>query len=136
MPPQQPQSGHEAHRRALIPSSRMEFPVQRRWAFSIFVFLQAWKVADLFVIFTASYPEQYNNYLLKWWLIDTLYLIALHVAKIPWLQFTVLKTTVLILLMMFANFIVFALPIVNFKLHTSPLNYLIISLDWIHWYRC
>lgn len=103
----------EAHRRALIPSSRMEFPVQRRWAFSIFVLLQAWKVADLFVIFTATYPEQYNSHLVKWWLIDTLYLLALHVAKIPWLQFTALKTTVLILLMMFANFVVFALPIVK-----------------------
>lgn len=114
--PRQQQSGHvsEAHKKALIPSSRMEFPVQRRWACSIFVFLQAWKLADLFVIFAATYPEQYNNYLLKWWLIDTLYLVILHVAKIPWLQFTVLKTTALILFMMFFNFIVFALPIVSY----------------------
>jgi nucleoporin POM152 len=112
MPPQ-PQSGHEAQRRALIPSSRMEFPIQRRWAFSIFVLLQAWKAADLLVIFTATYPEQYNSYLAKWWFIDSIYLVALHVAKIPWLQFTVLKTTFLIFLLMFVNFIVFALPIVR-----------------------
>ncbi|KAI7906649.1 uncharacterized protein BX663DRAFT_483356 [Cokeromyces recurvatus] len=111
-PPRQQPGGpvSEAHRLALIPSSRMEFPTQRRWAVSIFVLLQSWKITDLWLAYTAAYPEQYSGILMKWWLIDTIYLLCLHVAKIPWLQFSVIKTLLLTLFMLWLNFVLFVAP--------------------------
>ncbi|KAI8979759.1 hypothetical protein BDF20DRAFT_835729 [Mycotypha africana] len=113
MPPPQ-QRGRprltEAERKALIPSSTMEFAIQRRWAVTIFVCLQAMKIADVFRRFTAAYPEQYEGLVLKWWMLDALYFIILHIAKIPWLQFTPLKTIFLICVMLVTNFILLAVP--------------------------
>lgn len=108
MPPQQTGGIPAAHMRALIPPSRMEFHVQRRWAISIFVFLQAWKLSDLLLVYSASYPEQYHGILFKWLLLESCYFGALHVAKIPWLQFPVWKTVSLILFFSLLNSSVFA----------------------------
>lgn len=109
MPPQQTGgSVPVAHLRALIPASVMEFHIQRRWAISIFILLQAWKVADLLSTYSAAYPEQHNGLLSKWFLIDALYLIALHIAKIPWLQFSKPKTLCLILLTTLIDLTIFS----------------------------
>lgn len=113
MPPQQTGGIPAAHMRAFIPPSRMEFHVQRQWACALFVLLQAWKVTDLFQVYHASYPEQYSGILAKWWFIDFLYLVALYIAKIPWLQFTAVKTVLLTLLMFWIDWTIFAMPAVS-----------------------
>lgn len=114
MPPQQPGGIPIAHMRALIPASRMEFHVQRQWAFALFVLLQAWKVTDLFLVYNAAYPEQYNGILGKWWLIDFSYFIALYIVKIPWLQFTLVKTLLLSFGMLWLDWTIFAMPTAGF----------------------
>ncbi|KAG0797154.1 hypothetical protein G6F22_004612 [Rhizopus arrhizus] len=114
MPPTQGRPIPQAHKRALIPSSTIDFPVQRRWAASIFVALQAWKTADLFSVYRASYPEQYNGILLKWWLIDAFYFLALYIAKIPWLQFTAPKTLLLTFILFWIDLALFSVPSVGF----------------------
>ncbi|KAG1471634.1 hypothetical protein G6F56_002012 [Rhizopus delemar] len=114
MPPQQGRPIPQAHRRALIPPSVIDFPVQRRWAVSIFVALQAWKVADLFSVYRATYPEQYNGIMLQWCLIDALYIFALYIAKIPWLQFSGLKTLILAFLLLWIDLALFSVPSVGF----------------------
>ncbi|KAI9267839.1 hypothetical protein BY458DRAFT_556205 [Sporodiniella umbellata] len=114
MPPQQGQPIPQAHQRALIPSSTIDFPVQRRWAASIFVALQAWKATDLVLVYQATYPEQYNGILLKWWLIDALYFFALYVAKIPWLQFSALKTLILATMLLWLDLAAFSAPTIGF----------------------
>lgn len=106
-----------AHQIALIPSSRMEFPIQRRWAAAIFVLLQTLKISDLWKVYTAAYPEQYNGILMKWFLIDAAYLIALYIAKIPWLQFSLLKTILLSFFMFWVDFMLFAMPIVSLSIN-------------------
>lgn len=103
----------EAHRIALIPSSTMEFPVQRLWALSIFAGLQAWKVADLLLTYTASNVEQHSNVVFKWACIDTLYLFALYIARIPWLQFSIAKTVMLWLGFLLFNNVAFVDPTVS-----------------------
>ncbi|CEI90593.1 hypothetical protein RMCBS344292_04914 [Rhizopus microsporus] len=102
-----------AHTRAFIPSSTIDFPVQRRWAVSIFVLLQAWKATDLFTVYQAAYPEQYNGIFFKWFLIDAIYMLALYIAKIPWLQFSALKTIFLTMLLFWINLILFSVPSVG-----------------------
>lgn len=102
-----------AHQIALIPNTRMEFPTQRRWAVAIFVVLQSCKIVDLFKVYTAAYPDQYNGILMKWFLIDAAYLVSLYIAKIPWLQFSLLKTILLTILVFWVDFMLFAMPIVS-----------------------
>lgn len=112
-PPQQQRQGGGipvAHARALIPASRMEFHIQRQWAAALFVLLQAWKVTDLFLVYNASYPEQYSGILAKWWFIDFIYFSALYIAKIPWLQFTLIKTLLLTFGMLWLDWTIFAMP--------------------------
>jgi nucleoporin POM152 len=115
MPQQRGGPVPEAHRIALIPSSTMEFPVQRRWAAGIFAALQAWKAADLLLVYTASDPEQYSSMLFKWGCSDILYLLALYIARIPWLQFSFLKTIVLAFAFIIFNNVAFIDPTVSEK---------------------
>lgn len=102
-----------AHQRALIPATRMEFPTQRLWAFSIFVLLQALKAADFWRAYMAAYPDQHSGLLIKWWFIDFIYLLALYFAQIPWLQFSLLKTLLLSAFLCWIDFLVFTAPIVS-----------------------
>jgi nucleoporin POM152 len=113
MPQQRGGPVPEAHRIALIPSSTMEFHVQRQWAAGIFVGLQAWKLADLLLVYTANDPEQYSGMLLKWGISDTLYLLALYIARIPWLQFSLLKTIMLAIAFIVFNNVAFVDPTVS-----------------------
>ncbi|KAI8973029.1 hypothetical protein BDB01DRAFT_749580 [Pilobolus umbonatus] len=106
MPPGTP----EAHRRAFISSTTMEFPVQRRWAASIFILLQAWKLSDLLLTYTSTDPTLSSTHMVKWWIYDTLYLIVLYIMRIPWLQFSLLKTIVLIFTLLMTNLILFVMP--------------------------
>ncbi|KAI7879844.1 uncharacterized protein EV154DRAFT_450858 [Mucor mucedo] len=108
MPTEQSNGIPAAHRRALIPPSQMEFHNQRLYAISIFVLLQAWKLADLLLVHSATYPEQHQGTLLKWCLIDATYFVALHVAKIPWLQFPFWKTCFFMVLFPLLNSFFFA----------------------------
>ncbi|CAO0793001.1 unnamed protein product [Mucor circinelloides] len=103
-----------AHQRALIPATRMEFPTQRLWAFSIFVLLQALKAADFWRAYMAAYPDQHSGLLIKWWFIDFIYLLALYFAQIPWLQFSLLKTLLLSAFLCWIDFLVFTAPIYGF----------------------
>ncbi|KAI9013365.1 hypothetical protein CLU79DRAFT_890506 [Phycomyces nitens] len=100
-----------AHVRSLIPSSRVPFPTQRSYSAAIFVLLQALKAYDIYTAYTASYPEQYSGFMLKWWLFDIAYLIALWIAKIPWLQFSGIKTIVFCLGFMFLDALIFEIPV-------------------------
>ncbi|CAO3661533.1 unnamed protein product [Rhizopus microsporus] len=102
-----------AHTRAFTPSSTIHFPVQRRWAVSIFVLLQAWKTTDLFTVYQATYPEQYSGIFFKWFLINAMYMLALYIAKIPWLQFSALKTIFLTVLLFWIDLILFSVPSVG-----------------------
>jgi hypothetical protein len=102
-----------ASQRALIPSTTIEFPIQRRWAASIFVLIQALKCVDLFALYTAEYPELYDGIVSKWLLIDALYFFALYFARIPWLQFSFFKTCLLIVLLTLLNLFLFAYPTVS-----------------------
>lgn len=108
IPPQQTVGIPATHMRPLIPASRMEFHTQRLYAVSIFVLLQAWKLADLLLVNFASNPEQHQGFLYKWVLIDTCYFVALHVAKVPWLQFSIWKTSFLIVMVSLINSLLFA----------------------------
>ncbi|KAI8880506.1 hypothetical protein K501DRAFT_191122 [Backusella circina FSU 941] len=101
-----------ASQRAFIPSSTLEFPIQRRWAASIFVLIQALKCVDLFALYTAEYPELYDGIVSKWLLFDALYFIILYFARIPWLQFSLFKTILLIVLMSLLDLFLFAYPTV------------------------
>ncbi|KAL0073492.1 hypothetical protein F4703DRAFT_1947459 [Phycomyces blakesleeanus] len=100
-----------AHNRALIPSNRVPFPTQRIYAVSAFVLLQTIKAYDIFITYTASYPEQYSGFMLKWWLFDVAYLIALWIVKIPWLQFSTFKTILLSLSIMALDAVIFEIPV-------------------------
>lgn len=102
-----------AQQRALIPATRMEFPTQRLWAFSIFVLLQALKAADFWRAYMAAYPEQHGSPLGKWCLVDIIYLFALYFAQIPWLQFSLLKTVLLSISLCYIDFLAFSIPIVS-----------------------
>lgn len=104
----------QAHQRALIPQSRLDFPTQRLYAIAIFGALQAFKAFDTYKAYTAPYPEQYNGAFLKWWLIDFGYLVALWIVQIPWLQFSALKTIALAFLMGILDLLLFAIPLVGF----------------------
>ncbi|CEP16331.1 hypothetical protein [Parasitella parasitica] len=100
-----------AHQIALIPNTTIEFPTQRLWAASIFTLLQSIKIIDIFRVYTAAYLDQYNGILIKWFFIDAAFLWALYMVKIPWLQFSFLKTVLLIFTMFWVDFIAFAMPI-------------------------
>ncbi|GAA5817575.1 hypothetical protein MFLAVUS_011123 [Mucor flavus] len=116
MPPQQTGgSVPAAHMRALIPSSVMEFHLQRQYATAIFVALQAWKIKDLFAVYFTAYPELYNGIISKWWFIDAFFLIALYIAKIPWLQFTIMKTICLMFIACAFDLSVFSVSTVGFS---------------------
>lgn len=114
MPPQQTGgSVPAAHLRALIPSSVMEFHYQRQCAIAILVALQAWKLKDFFDVYYTAYPELYSGIISKWWFIDAFYLIALYIAKIPWLQFTTMKTICLMFIAFAFDLSVFSFPTVS-----------------------
>ncbi|KAI9311595.1 hypothetical protein BX666DRAFT_1996701 [Dichotomocladium elegans] len=98
------------HQRALIPASFIEFPTQRLYAISAFVLLQAFKLYDVFLVYYAHYPEEYNGILLKWWLVDAMLLLALWILQIPWLQFSFFKTGWLIAFLMGVDVLLFSLP--------------------------
>ncbi|KAI8060399.1 uncharacterized protein B0P05DRAFT_557984 [Gilbertella persicaria] len=99
-----------AHKIALIPPSVMEFPVQRRWAATIFAALLAWKATQFISLWTSSDPELYSRVLFKSFLLDTLYFSVLYIVKIPWLQFSLLKTLLLIFGMYGIGACTFSLP--------------------------
>ncbi|KAL9555078.1 hypothetical protein MBANPS3_002531 [Mucor bainieri] len=103
-----------AQQRALIPATRMEFPTQRLWAFSIFILLQALKAADFFRAYMAAYPEQYSSFLYRWCVIDMVYMAALYFAQIPWLQFSLLKTAFLCFVLIWIDALVFTIPMYGF----------------------
>jgi nucleoporin POM152 len=100
----------QAASRALIPDRFIDFPSQRLWAVAIFGLLQSLKIVDLIQLYWTSHPENYGGSLFKWWCLDLLYLFALWIVKIPWLQFSNTKTLVLVVLVLLVNPIIFAMP--------------------------
>lgn len=110
-----PPSISAAHQRALIPSSSLEFPTQRLYAISIFVLLQALKLYDAYGAHLSSHLEQYSGILLKWWFIDSVYMFALWVLQIPWLQFSGLKSICLALLLILIDLLIFTISPVSTK---------------------
>ena len=118
---QRPQGGNPnassatlvAHQRALIPSTSIEFPTQRRYAMSILIALQGFKLFEAITINSALHPEQHTYSFLKWLFIDCLYLIALWIVQIPWLQFTFNKTIFFGLVLFLLDLLVFRIPLVS-----------------------
>ncbi|ORY99344.1 hypothetical protein BCR43DRAFT_489127 [Syncephalastrum racemosum] len=111
IPPQRQQSAlASAQQRALIPQSTIDFPSQRYYALSLLAVLQGLKLYDLVNVYSAAYPEQYSGMLMKWWLLDALYLFGLWILQIPWLQFSGIKTILFVILTCFINLVLFALP--------------------------
>lgn len=114
---QQPQGGGGrdtaipfTHQRALIPASTIEFPTQRLYATSAFILLQALKLYDVYLVYTAHYPEEQSSKLLKWWAFDCLYLFVLWIMQIPWLQFSKFKTIALAILLATIDLFIFSIP--------------------------
>ncbi|KAI9491678.1 hypothetical protein BDB00DRAFT_831699 [Zychaea mexicana] len=104
-----------AHQRALIPSTSIEFPTQRLYALSIFVVLQTVKLTDLLQVnFAASYPEEYAGIFIRWWILDALYMAVLWIVQIPWLQFSSLKTMLIIAGFFFLDLFLFVFQPVAF----------------------
>ncbi|KAI7868786.1 hypothetical protein BDF14DRAFT_1790894 [Spinellus fusiger] len=99
-----------AHQRALISPLRIPFPTQRGYAIALFVVLQSIKAYDILLSHRATYDGQYSGMMLKWWVWDIAFLTALWIVKIPWLQFSGLKTIVLSLLMMVFDAVLFEIP--------------------------
>ncbi|KAI8393455.1 uncharacterized protein BYT42DRAFT_551090 [Radiomyces spectabilis] len=98
------------HQRALIPPTTLDFPTQRLYAISFFVLLQAFKLYDAINVYWTSHPEQYSGVLIKWWIIDVLYIALLWIVKIPWLQFTAFKSIFLAVLLTMLDVAFFVLP--------------------------
>ncbi|KAI8098635.1 uncharacterized protein BX664DRAFT_319225 [Halteromyces radiatus] len=99
-----------AHQRALIPSSFMDFPLQRLVATIIFGTLQTIKIFYAFRTYTATYPEQYNGILLWWWFLDATFIFVLYVFRIPWLQFSSLKSILLVIFLSTIDVLIFVGP--------------------------
>ncbi|OBZ91822.1 hypothetical protein A0J61_00138 [Choanephora cucurbitarum] len=113
MPPPPPPQGRPvpaAHRRALIPSAFMEFPVQRRWAAAVFMALVGWKLTQFIALWTSSDPELYSRVLIKSFFFDAAYFFGLYIVKIPWLQFSLVKTLFLIFCTYGIEVCTFSLP--------------------------
>lgn len=117
---QQPQGGGGrdtaipfTHQRALIPASTIEFPTQRLYATSAFILLQALKLYDVYLVYTAHYPEEQSSKLLKWWAFDCVYLFVLWIMQIPWLQFSKFKTIALAILLATIDLFIFSIPSVS-----------------------
>jgi nucleoporin POM152 len=108
----EPQTRPEA--RALISPSTIEFPTQRLWACSIFVLLQSLKALDFFALYGSRFPDQYSGITFRWCVIDTIFMLVLHLVKIPWLQFRLLKTVLLTLLMCWLNMSIYSFTAVSY----------------------
>ncbi|ORZ14614.1 hypothetical protein BCR42DRAFT_417294 [Absidia repens] len=98
-----------AHQRALIPSSVMNFPLQRLMATTVLVFLQAIKIYYVARIITATTPELYDDSYRWCSFLDAMFIVALYIFRIPWLQFTLLKSLILIAGSIFINGMIFSL---------------------------
>lgn len=101
-----------AHQRALIPPSFIDFPLQRLIATTIFTLLQTLKIFYAFRNLTTSYPEQFDS---TGWLtlLDIVFVLCLYICRIPWLQFSLLKSLVLIMTFTMFNTLVFVGPVVS-----------------------
>lgn len=104
-----------AQQRALIPPSVMDFPLQRLVVTAIFGLLQTIKVFYSFRVLSATYHEQYNGICGWWWTIDALFILTLYILRIPWLQFSTLKSFFLITVLMTVDVLLFMGPQVKDK---------------------
>ncbi|KAI8066421.1 hypothetical protein BC940DRAFT_258202 [Gongronella butleri] len=100
-----------AQQRALIPGTVMDFPTQRLYATLVFGSLQAYKVYDLFRASLEAVPEASSGLVVKWIALDCLYMAALYITRIPWLQFSLLKTLFLLTLLWSLDICVFVGPL-------------------------
>ncbi|KAI8344547.1 hypothetical protein BC941DRAFT_387222 [Chlamydoabsidia padenii] len=99
-----------AHELALIPASFMDFPLQRLVATSVFTLLQLLKIYHVARVLIATYPELYDGTLFWWCCIDAIFVIILFFLRIPWLQFSRIKSAFIITSLMLFNMLVFAGP--------------------------
>ncbi|ORZ08960.1 hypothetical protein BCR42DRAFT_382174 [Absidia repens] len=100
-----------AHQRALIPPSLIDFPLQRLIATTIFMSLQTLKIFYAFRNLTTSYPEQYHGTTGWITLLDIIFILVLYICRIPWLQFSLLKSLLLIMTFTMFNTLVFVGPV-------------------------
>ncbi|CAA22435.1 nucleoporin, transmembrane ring glycoprotein subunit Pom152 [Schizosaccharomyces pombe] len=74
--------------RPLVPESIVDAPTQRLYAIGVFVALQAYKIYDLLKLETSSISDvPKSGFLVKWIIIDAIYLRLLPKFRIPWLSF-------------------------------------------------
>ena len=70
-----------------IPLSLIDAPTQRFFAVAFYLILQMWKLIDYAYYSNISQTES-TWLLLKWTFIDGMYLTALPILRIPWLEFS------------------------------------------------
>ncbi|ORX58777.1 hypothetical protein DM01DRAFT_1282670 [Hesseltinella vesiculosa] len=108
-----------AQQRALISPTRIDFPTQRLIATLIFVSLQSYKVYHLVAASLISHSYAYSGLFWKWMLYDCIYIFALYVARIPWLQFSILKSIFLVSLLWSVDMCMFVGPAVSLCFYFS-----------------
>jgi len=91
---------------SLISEEYLDVGTQRTLVSALFVALQAYKIIDLLARrhSTTSGPEFSDlGFVVKYFLIETAFLVVLPVLRIPWLTFTKIVTLVIILLLIIIN---------------------------------
>ncbi|EPY51636.1 nucleoporin Pom152 [Schizosaccharomyces cryophilus OY26] len=103
--------------RPLVSESIIDAPSQRLYAIGVLVALQAYKIYDLFRLGTSSFIEgSKTSFLVKWILIDALYLQILPRFRIPWLSFQ--PTTTILQIVAFAAVNVLLVSITSLRVVT------------------
>jgi nucleoporin POM152 len=92
----------------LIPESAVDAPTQRLYVVGFYFALHAWR---LYESWTESDSEP-TGLLVKWTLVDLVFLFGLQALRIPWLEWTFPTTLALFLLHVVGNaFLMFRIPI-------------------------
>ncbi|AOA63491.1 Nuclear pore complex glycoprotein subunit [Komagataella phaffii CBS 7435] len=102
---------HRSVQRALVPEYILDVGSQRLFMISLFGLIQAWKVYDIMILKNESLRELLSkdswisfsipelNFVVKYLVLDGLFLWCLPVLKIPLLNFSILTTLIQITLM-------------------------------------
>ncbi|KAI7869276.1 hypothetical protein BDF14DRAFT_1783098, partial [Spinellus fusiger] len=96
---------------ARISPLKIDFPTQRYYAAAIFTLLQAMKIYDAWQKYYSTGLLTPGENAFMWCICDVLFMTILWFVRIPWLQFTELKTVLLSLILILMNFILFAMPV-------------------------
>ena len=94
----------------MIPFTVIDAPSQRLYASLFYACLTIWRLSDFFGL--VHNDTESLSLFLRWILIDSVFLYGLPVLQIPWLQFSSLTTTFLVVLhILFSAFLMFRIPV-------------------------